>query len=49
MIDEIKAEMTKKLEELAMAEPVTGYINMFYQALSFSDADRRTYIESPRV
>lgn len=44
MIDEIKAEMTKKLEELAMAEPVTGYINMFYQALSFSDADRRTFI-----
>lgn len=44
MIDDIKAEMTKKLEELAMAEPVTAYINMFYLVLSFSDADRRAYI-----
>ncbi len=34
MIDDIKAEMTKKLEELAMAEPVTAYINMFYLVLS---------------
>ncbi|RTY53072.1 hypothetical protein EKL29_22065 [Pantoea sp. YU22] len=44
MIDDIKAEMTKKLVELAMEEPVTGYINMYYLALSCSDAARKAYI-----
>lgn len=44
MIDDIKAEMTKELEELAKNESMAVYLHLYYFALSCNDVTRKAWI-----